>query len=98
MILDPENKSFSFKDFEGNTIASDGATLAINGTADFAVAFNDLKTGFDQLKSDLNTFIGTYNTHTHPTAATGPPSLPSAEGTSSGASIDGSKVDSVKFP
>ncbi len=62
--------------------------IEINGNSDFAVAFNDLKIGFDQLKSD-------YNLHSHATAATGlpvPPSIISA------ASIDAAKVAGVKLP
>jgi len=62
--------------------------LELNGNSDFAVAFNDLKIGFDQLKSD-------YNLHSHATAATGPPVPPSIIST---ASIDASKVSGVKLP
>ena len=68
-------------------LLADG-TIEINGTSDFAVAFNDLKTGFDA-------FVSTFNIHTHPTAATGPPSTPTVPSTDS---IDASKVDEVKLP
>jgi phage gp45-like len=58
--------------------------IEINGNSDFAVAFNDLKAGFDQLKSD-------FNTHVH--ASNGvPPTILST------ASIDGSKVSNVLLP
>ena len=74
-------------------------SIELNGNTDFAVAFTDLKTGFDQLKSDFNTFVTTiYNLHNHPTAPTGPVSVPSVVGSSTSASIDASKVDSVKVP
>jgi phage baseplate assembly protein V len=71
------------------------------GDADFAVAFNDLKAGFDQLKNDLNTFITTtFNAHVHPgvmagPASTGPTPTP---GIATAASIDAAKVDEVKLP
>lgn len=77
---------------DGTTIAAfinwlaDG-TLEINGNADFAVRFNALETGFNQLKTD-------YNAHTHPTAPAGPVSVPSIIST---ASISGAKVDEVKI-
>jgi len=62
--------------------------IEINGNSDFAVRYNALKTAFDQLKSD-------YNAHKHPTAATGPPSIPD---TISTADMSPSKVDEVKLP
>lgn len=71
--------------------------IEINGNADFAVAFNDLKSGFDTLKSDLNTFIGIFNAHVH--VETGASTLPTATpGTVTAASIDASKIDTVKVP
>ena len=78
-------------------IKKDG-NIEINGDSDFAVAFNDLKSGFDTLKGDVNTFITTiFNLHTHvETGATTATPLPT--GSASAASIDASKVDSVKLP
>lgn len=68
---------------------NDDGTIELAGNTDFAVAFNDLKTGFDQLKSD-------FNSHTHAVTTapgtTDTPTIPSA------ASIDGSKVDGVLLP
>ena len=63
--------------------------LEINGNNDFAVRFNALKTGFDTLKSDFNTFL----VHVHGASGTPPvpPAIPSA------ASIDSSKVQEVKI-
>jgi len=63
-------------------------TLEINGNSDFAVAFNDLKAGFDS-------FVATFNSHMHPTAATGPPSPPITPSTDN---IDASKISEVKLP
>ena len=67
-------------------LADDG-TIELNGNADFAAAFNDLKAGFDQLVSDFNAHI-----HTETGATTTPPTVPSV------ASIDAAKVDEVKLP
>jgi hypothetical protein len=68
--------------------------LEINGNTDFAVAFDDLKTGFDALRTDMNTFITTiYNLHVH-----GPSPLPSVTGTQSTANIDASKINTIKVP
>ncbi len=74
--------------------------VEINGDADFAVAFNDLKSGFDALKGDVNTFITTiFNLHTHISAGPGnPTATPLPTGSASTASIDASKVPTVKLP
>lgn len=59
--------------------------IEINGNNDFMARFNELKSGFDQLKSD-------YNLHKHPEtgSTTGVPDIIST------ASIDAAKVDEVK--
>jgi hypothetical protein len=61
--------------------------IELNGNADFAVAFNDLKAGFDQLKLDYNTHV-----HVETGASTLVPTVLSA------ASIDTAKVSGVKLP
>lgn len=71
--------------------------LHINGDADFAVRFNELQTAFDQLKSDLNSFISVYNGHTQ-TVSGGVAAAPAAQGTPSTADITPAKVDTVKLP
>ena len=63
--------------------------IELNGNNDFAVRFNALKTGFDTLVSDHNTFL----THVHGGSGT-PPVPPSTPST---ASIDASKVNEVKI-
>lgn len=62
--------------------------IEINGNADFAVSYNDMKTAFDG-------FVTDFNAHTHPTAATGPPSTPTTPST---ADMSAAKVDEVKLP
>ena len=74
--------------------------LAESGATDFAVAYTDLKTAFDQLKQDLNTLINLYNFHVHSGVTTGPGSTgttPSV-GTPSSADMTAAKVDKVKVP
>lgn len=100
----PGDSKFYSTDSDGNEEATikalaDG-TIEINGNADFAVAFNDLKAGFDALKADLNTFLTTiYNLHTHVSVTSlGTPTVPIPTGSSSSASIDASKVDEVLLP
>ena len=98
-----DSKTYS-TDSDGNEAATikhlaDG-TIEINGNSDFAVAFNDLKAGFDALKSDYNTFLTTiYNLHTHVSVTSlGTPTVPVPTGSSSSASIDASKISTVKVP
>lgn len=71
-------------------------TIEMLGSAKNMVRFQELETGFNQLKSDLNTFITAYNSHMHPTAGTGPPSPPTATGSSSSASIADAKIEEIK--
>ena len=70
-------------------IKKDG-TIEINGSAESAVAFAALKSGFDTLKSDFNTFL----LHVHGVAGTPPvpPAVPST------ASVDSSEVVDVRLP
>jgi hypothetical protein len=97
-----EKEIYSY-DANGNKLAyiklvSDG-TVELNGNADFAVAFDDLQTAFNQLRDDFNNFVTTvYNLHNHPTAPVGPVSPPALVGTSSSADMSGAKVDTVKVP
>lgn len=63
---------------------------------DFLARFDELKTGFDQLKSDFNAFL----THVHSGVTTGGgvsgPATPPA--TVSTASIDSAKIDELEVP
>lgn len=80
---------------EGSKLVLTAPTIEINGNADFAVAFDDLKIGFDKLTMDFNNFISTvYNLHVNASFAAPPVPL----GIPTTASIDASKVDNVKLP
>ena len=99
-----EKRIFS-TDTDGNVVfalhlKNDG-TAEFGGNSDFLVRYNELKTGFDQLKSDFNSLISAFNTHTHATAATGPPVPPTPipsqiPATPSSADISGAKIDEIK--
>lgn len=76
----------------GNVVNNDGS--------DWVTQFTAMKSAFDTLKSDLNTFITTYNTHVHSGVMTGGGSsgpTPST-GTSSTADMSGAKVETVLVP
>lgn len=92
---DPQAESgevrFYSRDDNGNQQAflwlkKDG-TIEINGSAESAVAFAALKSGFDTLKSDHNSHM-----HTETGAVTTPPIIPSV------ASVDASEIPGVKLP
>ncbi len=61
--------------------------IEINGTADFAVRFNELKTAFDELQN-------AHNVHKHTETGT----ITSIPDTISAASLDDAKVDDVLLP
>lgn len=81
----------------GTNFKDDG-TQEINGKEDFAVRFSELKATVDEMVSDHNDLVTAHNTHMHPTAAAGPPSLPTVTETPSTADISDAKVDTVKLP
>ncbi len=73
-------KAFIFLKKDGN--------MELNGTGDFAVRFNQLKIGFDKLKTDFNLFL----LHVHGAAGTPPvpPAIPST------ASVDSAKINDIE--
>jgi len=79
--------------------------IELNGNVDNGVGFEQLKIGFDQFLTDFNNFVTAYNTHVHITTATvgatptpGLIAATTSTGTSSSASIDDSKKETVKLP
>ena len=77
-----------------------GGIIELNGNSDFAVRFNALKTAFDELRADFNSFITIFNTHLHGgvTAGGANTAIPTALGTSSAADMSGAKIDEIKVP
>lgn len=63
--------------------------------------YQELEQAFNDLKGTVNDLVSAFNTHVHPTAATGPPSTPtpvpsSIPATPSTADISGAKIDELK--
>jgi hypothetical protein len=91
------------RDSDGNVKAKvyfdkDG-NVVINDDVDNAVRFSELKTAYDTLRDDFNSFVTTtYNVHNHPTAPNGPVTPPSAIGSSSSGNVDGAKIDNILVP
>jgi hypothetical protein len=72
-------------------------TMEIGGDTDNMVRYSELETAFNQLRDDFNDFVNTtYNLHQHPTAAVGPPSVPTVTGTPSTADITAAKINEIK--
>lgn len=76
-------------------------TCEIGGTGDFMVRYNELETAFNELNDKFNDLVTAFNAHTHPTAATGAPSTPTAvpgqiPATSSAADITPAKITEIK--
>lgn len=77
-------------------------TLVLNEGEDWAVQFTALKEAFDQLKSDFNSMVSTWNTF----AGSYLPGGPSTQGTpptantasSSSADMSGAKIESIQVP
>lgn len=67
---------------------------------DFAVRFNELKAGYDELKQDHNDLIAAYNAflvHVHGASGT-PPVPPAVPESPSTASIDDAKISEIELP
>jgi len=82
-------------------LTSDGK-IQIAGDSDFAVRFTELEKGFNELKSDLNSLIQSYNAHTHPFTGLAPGTAGSTSktpktGSSSSAEISDAKVEDVQI-
>ena len=85
---------------DNNTVEIDGVSITLNGGTDWAVQYTALKAAFDQLKSDMNTFVAVFNAHVHPGVTTGAGSTGTTvtPGSSSSADMSGAKVTTVNLP
>ena len=91
-----EKRLFSLKSDGSLSFAihlkNDG-TCEVGGNDNFMVRFNELKDGYDDLKSKVNEIVQAYNTHSHG----GNGSLPPANQlTQTNASIDNAKIEHIK--
>jgi len=95
-----EKRIFSLK--ENGTVSfsvylkKDGTCEIGDGATDNAVRYSALKTAFDELKNNFNTFVSVYNAHVHIAAGanTTPPGI---QGQVSAADITGAKIDQIKI-
>lgn len=91
-----EKRIFSLKEDGSLSFAihlkNDG-TCEIGGDVDNAVRYSKLEEAFNELKSDMNTFIDSYNLHQHPANGLAPPTVIAVEST---ADITGAKIDEIK--
>lgn len=73
-------------------------TMELGGTDDNAVRYSKLEEAFNELKTDFNTLVNTYNGHTHTGVTPGPGSTGTtpAAGTTSNADITPAKIDEIK--
>lgn len=82
-------------------LKNDG-TCQVGGTGDFLTRYNELETGFEQLKTDVNKLVTAFNGHVHSAAGgVGTPTPPTAVPTvipvsSSSASIANAKISEIK--
>ncbi len=88
--LDPSsgNKSIDI------ILRTDG-TMEVGGDADFMVRYSALETAYNELRDDFNSFISTYNSHTHP-APGGTTSPATQTGSTSAGDITGARIDEIK--
>jgi hypothetical protein len=97
---------------DGDIITDNGAgkiyikpsgDIVFNDGTKTAVRFEDLKTGFDTLRGELNTFIGVFTSHVHPVTVDpvtgiGATSSPATPGVPATATIDASKSPKIQLP
>jgi len=92
---------FSINDSEAiqaTLIARKNGDIEINGNSDYMVRYSKLEEAYNQLKSDFDSLVSTFNSHVHPGvlsggASTAPTITP---GSPSTGDITGSKIDNVK--
>lgn len=103
-LVEGENRFYSTNndgDISTSIYMRGDGTMEIGGTDDYMVRYNELEISFNQLKEDHNDLVSAFNSHMHPTAATGAPSPPtpipsSIPATPSTADISPAKIEEIK--
>jgi hypothetical protein len=96
--------TMTVKNSSGSMVVDSNGNAVFHGGSDTAVAYTDMKSAFDTLKTDLNSLITAYNAHIHITTATvsaGPPGVlapTTSTGTPTTADMSGAEVATVKLP
>jgi len=103
-----ERKMYSIKDGTIKAFINllSSGVIELNGNADYAVRFNELKTAFDQLKKDFDDAMSLgLNPHTHNDSLGAPTTAPLLPGPTwpagvlpSTADIDPAKIEEIKVP
>lgn len=83
------------KTIKASALFKNDGSIVLNDGTKSSVRFAELKAGFDQLKSDFNTFA---SSHVHSGVTTGSGSSGTATATPSTASIDTAESATVKIP
>ena len=104
-ITEPGEKRIFSTDENGNVVMylhlkNDG-TAEFNGNTDNLVRYSELKTAFDNLKSDFNALVAKFNAHTHPyvglvVGVPGTTTPTTTPGTASSADMSGAKINEIK--
>jgi len=88
-----------------STVLIEDGQITFNEGSDYAVRYSELETAYNQLKSDFDTFVSTYNSHIHITTATigatptpGVLSPTVSTGSPSTGDITGAKISEIKMP
>lgn len=71
---------------------TDDGKIQLNGAADNLIRYSEMRSAFNEMRSDLNNLITLYNTHVHP--AVGAPTASTA--TPSTADMTSSKIDELQ--
>ena len=99
--VNPDTEAFELTDFKGNTFKSSASAWDINGSADNAVAYADLKLAFDQLKADFDGLVSIFNLHVHvvttPDTINGSAAPTLTLDAPSTADMSGAKVNNVRL-
>jgi hypothetical protein len=96
--------TMTVKNSSGSMVVDSSGNAVFHGGSDTAVAYTDMKSAFDTLKTDLNNLVTAYNAHVHITTATvsaGPPGVlapTTSTGTPTAADMSGAEVATVKLP
>lgn len=77
--------------------ARKNGNLEVNGDSDFMVRYSKLEEAYNQLKSDLDSLVSSYNSHVHPGVTSGGSSTAPTptQGSPSTGNITGAKIDNV---
>lgn len=73
-------------------------TLELGGNSNHLVKYQELKTAFDQLRTDFNNLVSVFNTHVHAGVTTGGGSsgVTPTTGTASTADMSTAKINEIK--